>query len=60
MATDRTAPVEAALAADVEELLEPVEPAAVFRDTRECLGSGLLSPLLLLSSPAPRPKTNPR
>ncbi|MFF4607732.1 hypothetical protein ACFY12_33965 [Streptomyces sp. NPDC001339] len=61
MVTDRTAPAEAgALAAEVEELLEPAEADGVFRDTRECGGGLLLGALLLISPPTPRPKTDTR
>lgn len=57
MVTDRTAPIEtAALAAEVEGLLEPAEPDGVFRDTRECGGVLLLAALLLLSPPTPGPR----
>lgn len=57
MVTDRTAPVEtAALAAEVEGLLEPAEADGVFRDTRECGGALLLAALLLISPPTPGPR----
>lgn len=57
MVTDRTAPVEtAALAAEVEGLLEPAEADGVFRDTRECGGALLLAALLLISPPTPAPR----
>jgi hypothetical protein len=46
----------AAMAADVESLLEPVEADGVFRDSRECAGAVLLAALLLVSPPTPRPK----
>ncbi|MGR8010085.1 hypothetical protein [Streptomyces hypolithicus] len=58
MITDRTSPVgAAALAADVEGMLDSPEPEGVFRDTRECAGALLLAALLLISPPMPRPKT---
>ncbi|MEW1658619.1 MULTISPECIES: hypothetical protein [unclassified Streptomyces] len=61
MVTDRTAPVAtAALAAEVEGLLNPAEPDGVYRDTRECGGGLLLLGLLLLAPPTPRPKTGVR
>ncbi|WP_369199802.1 hypothetical protein [Streptomyces sp. PU-14G] len=61
MTTDRTAPPEtAALAAEVEQLVNSPEPDGVFRDTREC-GAGLvLLGLLVASPPTPRPKTDTR
>jgi hypothetical protein len=62
MASELTAPVEtAALAAEVEGLLDSAEPAGIYRDTRECGAGLLLAALLLISPPAPRPpKTDAR
>ncbi len=52
-----TAPVEAALAAEVEGLLAPAEPEGIYRDSSECIGALLLAGLLLLAPPTSRPKT---
>ncbi|MFI0717668.1 hypothetical protein [Streptomyces sp. NPDC021224] len=62
MATELTAPVEtAALAAEVEGLLDSAEPEGIYRDSRECFGGLLLAGLLLVSPPTPRPvKTDDR
>lgn len=62
MATELTAQVEtAALAAQVEGLLDSAEPEGIYRDTRECRGGLLLLGLLLISPPTPRaPKTATR
>lgn len=62
MATELTAQVEtAALAAEVEGLLDSAEPEGIYRDTRECKGAALLAALLLISPPTPRPaKTDTR
>jgi|GEM_PF-2352292 hypothetical protein len=62
MASELTAPVEtAALAAEVEGLVDSAEPEGIYRDTRECHGGLLLAGLLLISPPTPRPvKTDPR
>lgn len=62
MTTELTAPVEAAaLAAEVEGLLDSAEPEGIYRDTRECGGGLLLLGLLLLAPPTPRaPKTDAR
>jgi len=57
MASQLTAPVGAALAAEVEDLLGSAEPEGIYRDTRECTGILLLAGLLLLSPPTPRPKS---
>jgi hypothetical protein len=62
MASELTAPVEtAALAAEVEGLLDSAEPEGIYRDTRECGAGFLLLGLLLGSPPTPRaPKTETR
>ncbi|NJP46135.1 hypothetical protein [Actinacidiphila epipremni] len=61
MATELTAPVETALAVEVEGLLDSAEPEGIYRDTRECGGGLLLAGLLLISPPTPRPtKTDAR
>jgi hypothetical protein len=61
MVTDRTTSVDtAALATEVEGLLDSTEPDGVFTDTRECGAGLLLAALLLISPPTPRPKTDVR
>ncbi|SEG77054.1 hypothetical protein SAMN05216223_110166 [Actinacidiphila yanglinensis] len=62
MASDLSAPVEtAALAAEVEGLLDSAEPEGIYRDTRECGAGLLLLGALLISPPTPRPpKTDAR
>lgn len=60
MASQLTAPIEAALAAEVEGLLDTAEPEGIYRDSRECVGALLLAGLLLLSPPTSRPKTTTR
>ncbi|WP_037909027.1 hypothetical protein [Actinacidiphila yeochonensis] len=56
MASELTAPIEtAALAAEVEGLVDSAEPEGIYRDTRECFGGLLLLGLLLISPPTPRP-----
>lgn len=62
MATELTAPVEtAALAVEVEGLLDSAEPEGIYHDTRECGAGLLLLGLLLISPPTPRPvKTDAR
>jgi hypothetical protein len=62
MTSELTAPVEtAALAAEVEGLLDSAEPEGIYRDSRECGTGFLLLALLLTSPPTPRPpKTDAR